>query len=74
MDSLDSFIDKNVNCGSCRYWERVLWGGNCVAPELSCGPTKSSSCCEQHEFYDKNLENEMETLIEEWYNAQVWDD
>jgi len=70
--AIDDFVENNVSCASCQFWEKHLWGGECCASEYPIGYLKDdTNMCEQHEFEDVELEKQLEKLQDIWYNLLV---
>jgi hypothetical protein len=64
---LDDFFDKYVKCKTCQHFERELFGAFCMSPErgpYELGGEVGENMCEEHSFIDKNLENELDKLVE----------
>ena len=79
LDSkINKFLEDNVRCETCRFCDVDLFSQFCFGPELELGELKSlDSCCEQHSFWDKKKEKELNDLLsrhaeiitEEWPTA-----
>ena len=79
LDSkIDKFIEDNVRCETCCFFVNDLFSPRCDGPEIQIGELKSlDSCCEQHSFWDKKKEKELNDLLsrhaeiitEEWPTA-----
>jgi hypothetical protein len=64
---IDVFIEKNVFCATCIFFEKELFGGFCGNTEVSVGFLENGdSMCEGHEFRDKRLEETLEEIQDKY--------
>lgn len=68
--ALQDFLDKHDTCATCMFWTPELIGGICNAPEYPIGYLDhNTSTCEQHEFNNAELEEQLSILVDRHYNA-----
>ena len=68
--AIDKFVEENVSCNTCLFFEKELFGGVCNGPELPLGHMEyTDGMCEQHGFMDDSLQRQLEDLQETWVNA-----
>jgi hypothetical protein len=63
---LDDFVDTYVKCKTCAHFEKELFGAVCTMPETGpqeLGGVAGEGMCEEHIFTNKNLENELDKLV-----------
>jgi hypothetical protein len=67
---LDDFLAEHDSCATCEYWIPGLIGGVCDAPEYPIGYLQDDTMtCEQHEFKDNKLQEQLNVLMDKHYNA-----
>jgi hypothetical protein len=69
-EAMNDFIEEHISCATCGYWTPELIGGICNGPEAPMGYREDdTSMCEQHEFKDRELQEQLDRLFDKWNNA-----
>lgn len=65
---LDKYIIENCICQTCRHGiEEDLFNVYCGMAGMAGGWNPKTSCCEEHDFRDKKMENELQNKMNDWY-------